>query len=231
MILLNPQNKMDKSDLARRAMYEVGGNYQAIAVYDQAAEWFERYAKEYPKGDKSDQALSDAVILRLGLGDEQKAIEDEATFRKNYGGSKPAQTASIAFAIGAHYAEKEQWEKAKTSLSGAMGVIAKAGPDIQVQAHAALGRSLSNIRGQQAAAGAEYAKVRALWSDPAGAGEEDRRVVSGREGTRLRVSVASARRSTRSVRRSSSPPKRSARPTSRPSSSPPTRARAPRTTS
>ena len=169
MILLNPQNKMDKSDLARRAMYEVGGNYQAIAVYDQAAEWFERYAKEYPKGDKSDQALSDAVILRLGLGDEQKAIEDEATFRKNYGGSKPAQTASIAFAIGAHYAEKEQWEKAKTSLSGAMGVIAKAGPDIQVQAHAALGRSLSNIRGQQAAAGAEYAKVRALWTDPAGA--------------------------------------------------------------
>ncbi|MBK6694174.1 MAG: tetratricopeptide repeat protein [Myxococcales bacterium] len=169
MILLNPQNKMEKSDLARKAMYEIGGNYQAIAVYDQAAEWYEKYAKEFPKGDKADQALSDAVILRLGLGDEQKAIEDEGTFRRNYGGTKPAQTAAISFAIGAHYAEKEQWEKAKTTLQGAMGVISKAAPDIQVQAHATLGHSLSNIKGQQGAAGAEYAKVRALWTDPAGA--------------------------------------------------------------
>lgn len=169
MILLNPQNKMEKTDLARKAMYEIGGNYQAIAVYDQAAEWFEKYAKEYPKGDKADQALSDAVILRLGLGDEQKAIEDEGTFRRNYGGTKPAQTAAISFAIGAHYVEKEQWEKAKTALSGAMGVINKAAPDVQVQAHAALARAYTNIKGQAGAAGGEYAKVRGLWSDPAGA--------------------------------------------------------------
>lgn len=50
-----------------------------------------------------------------------------------------------------------------------MGVISKAAPDIQVQAHTTLGHSLSNIKGQQGAAGAEYAKVRALWTDPAGA--------------------------------------------------------------
>ena len=33
--------------------------------------------------------------------------------RKNYGGAKPAQTAAIAFAIGAHYVEKEDWDKAR----------------------------------------------------------------------------------------------------------------------
>lgn len=187
MILLNPQNKMDKSDLARRAMYEIGGNYQAIAVYDQAAGWFEKYAKEYPKGDKADQALSDAVILRLGLGDEQQAIDDEGTFRRNYGGSKPAQTAAISFAIGAHYADKEQWDKAKTALSGAMGVINKAAPDIQVQAHAALARSYANIKGQQGSATAEYAKVRGLWSDPAGAVKRINEAYPGEdEGSRMR---------------------------------------------
>jgi tetratricopeptide (TPR) repeat protein len=187
MILLNPQNKMEKGELARKAMYEIGGNYQAIAVYDQAADWFEKYAKEYSKGDKADQALSDAVILRLGLGDEQKAIEDEGLFRKNYGGSKPAQTAAISFAIGAHYAEKEQWEKAKTALNGAMGVISKAAPDIQVQAHATLGRAYANIRGQQGAAGQEYAKVRGLWTDPAGSVKKIQEAYPGEdEGARAR---------------------------------------------
>ena len=32
---------MDKTELAKKATYEIGGNYQAIAVYELAAEWFE----------------------------------------------------------------------------------------------------------------------------------------------------------------------------------------------
>ena len=70
------------SPLAKKATYEIGGNYQAIAVYDLAAEWYERYAKNDPKAEKADQALSDAVILRLGLGQENEAIEDAKTFTK-----------------------------------------------------------------------------------------------------------------------------------------------------
>jgi len=59
-ILLNPRYGMNESDLAIKATYEIGGNYQAIAVYDSAADWFERYAKASNyKGEFSDQALSD----------------------------------------------------------------------------------------------------------------------------------------------------------------------------
>lgn len=168
MVLLNPANHMDKSPLAKKAVYEIGGNYQAIAVYDQAAEWYERYAKEDKTAEKADQALSDAVLLRLGLGDEPKAIEDATLFQRNYGQSKPTQAASVAFAIGAHYAEKEDWNMAQGSLKGSMGLIDRAGVDVQVQAHATLARAYSHMKGDQGAK-AEYQRVRDLWKDPAAA--------------------------------------------------------------
>lgn len=154
------------SPLAKKATYEIGGNYQAIAVYDQAADWYEKYAFADPKAEKADQALSDAVILRLGLGQPDKAIDDAKFFTAKYGASKPAQTASIAFAVGAHYAEKEDWDKAKATLSGSMGVINKAAPDVQVQAHATLGRVYTKLKNSDNLAKAEYAKVRSIWSDP-----------------------------------------------------------------
>ncbi len=160
---------MTNSPLAKRATYEIGGNYQAIAVYEAAADWYEKYAKADPKADKADAALSDAVLLRLGLGQDDEAIKDAQTFTRNYGASKPAQTASIAFAIGAHYAEKEDWEKTRATLAGYMGVIDKAAPDIQAQAHAVLARSYTNIKNGTNNAKGEYAKVRGIWQNPADA--------------------------------------------------------------
>ena len=170
MILIDPANKMEKSPLAKKAVYEIGGNYQAIAVYDKAAEWYEKYAAD-KSAEKADQALSDAVLLRLGLGTDQdvaKAIEDATLFQRNYGQAKATQAASIAFAIGAHYAEKEDWDKAQAALKGSMGLIDRAGIDVQVQAHATLARAYTKMKGDQGAK-AEYARVRELWKDPAAA--------------------------------------------------------------
>jgi tetratricopeptide (TPR) repeat protein len=155
------------SPLAKKARYEIGGNYQAIAVYDLAAQWYEDYAKADPKAPDADKALSDAVILRLGLGQEEQAISDAQFFTKHYGGSKPAQTAQIAFAVGSHYAEQEKWMDAEKALRGSMGTIDRAAPDVAVQAHATLARTYTKIRGNDNNAKAEYAKVRSLWSDPA----------------------------------------------------------------
>ena len=160
---------MTNSALAKRATYEIGGNYQAIAVYEAAADWYEKYAKADPKADKADAALADAVLLRLGLGQDDEAIKDAQIFTRNYGASKPAQTASIAFAVGAHYAEKEEWDKARATLSGYMGVIDKAAPDVQVQAHATLARSYVNLKNGAGNAKTEYAKVRGYWQNPADA--------------------------------------------------------------
>jgi tetratricopeptide (TPR) repeat protein len=157
MVLLNPQYRMDKGDLAKDAMFKIGGNWQAIAVYDQASDWYERYAKENPKRKDADKALSDAVVLRLGLGEEDQAVADVKEYQKDYGNSNAVETAQIAFAIGAHYADKEDWEGAKKALQGAMATLDKAPPDIQVQAHATLARAMNHLKAQ-AQGKLEYAR-------------------------------------------------------------------------
>ena len=164
MVLLNPTYKMEKSELAKDAMLKVGRNWQAIAVYDQAADWFERYGKENARRKEADKALSDAIVLRLGLGQEDQAVADVNQYKKEYGNTNTTETAQIAFAIGAHYADKEDWDAAKKALSGAMGTLDKAPPDIQVQAHATLARAMMHTKAEGPAK-AEYAKVRALWGD------------------------------------------------------------------
>ncbi|MGO9714615.1 MAG: tetratricopeptide repeat protein [Polyangiaceae bacterium] len=168
MTLLNPQFRMDQSPLAKKATLEIGKNYQAIAVYDMASDWYEKYAKADKTAAGADQALADATVLRIELGQEDEAIADSKLFMRNYGAAKPEQTASIAYAIGAHYAEKEDWDKAKAALTGSMGVINKAAPDIQIQAHANLAKAYTHAKGggADAQAKAEYAKVRALWQNP-----------------------------------------------------------------
>src|SRR5215471_8125937 len=165
LILIKPENMMDKSELAKKAVYEIGGNYQAIAVYDEAANWFEKYARENPKGQNADKALSDATLLRLGLGQEEEAIKDAEAYNKQFGNTKPVTTAAIAFGIGAHYAEQENWDKARQRLSTAMPLIEKSATfDVVVQAHALLGRSFTNLK-KRGDATTQYAKVRSLWSD------------------------------------------------------------------
>jgi tetratricopeptide (TPR) repeat protein len=163
MVLLNPQMRMDKSELAKDAMYKIGGNWQAIAVYDQAADWYERYAKENAHRKNAATALADAISLRLGLGQEDQAVSDVKQYEKDYGNSNPTEAAVIAFAIGAHYADKEDWENARKALAGAMHTLDKAPPDIQVQAHATYARSLMHLKSAQAKP--EYARVRSIWGD------------------------------------------------------------------
>ena len=165
-ILIDPTYNLEKTELARKSVYEIGGNYQAIAVYDAAADWYERFARESKDMEKAPEALQDAVVLRLGLGQEDQAIKDAELFNRNYGTKKPTQTAQIAFAIGAHYIEREDWDQARKRLSSAMSLIDRnATPDVQIQAHAMLGRVYTKINNPTNAA-PEYNKVRNSWKDP-----------------------------------------------------------------
>ncbi len=165
MVLLNPQYRMEKSELSKDAMFKIGGNFQAIAVYDQASDWYERYAKENPHRKSADKALSDAIVLRLGIGQEDLAVADVKQYQKDYGNSNAVETAQIAFAIGAHYADKEDWDSARRELTRAMGTLDHAPPDIQVQAHATLARALMHLKGTGNGAKGEYDRVRRIWGD------------------------------------------------------------------
>ncbi|MCU0680779.1 MAG: tetratricopeptide repeat protein [Polyangiaceae bacterium] len=172
LILLDAKYKMDKTELAKKSTYKIGGNYQAIAAYEQAAEWYERYAKTFPDGDKADQALSDAVVLRLGLGQEKEAIDDADLFTKKFSAKFPTQAAQVGFAIGAHYAEREDWGLAARRLQGSMGLIDRSGtPDVKAQAHALLGRAYLRTKHENQAGG-EYKRVQGIWADPKGTAEK-----------------------------------------------------------
>jgi hypothetical protein len=163
-VLLNPQYRMEKTELAKDARYKIGGNWQAIAVYDKAAESYELYEKENSKRKNADKALSDAIVLRLGLGQEDEAVNDVKEYRRNFGATNSTETAQIAFAIGAHYADKEDWEAARKALAEVMNTFGKAPPDIQVQAHATYARALVHLKATAQAKG-EYDTVRRIWGD------------------------------------------------------------------
>jgi len=102
----------------------------------------------------------------LGLGQQDQAIKDSDLFQKQFS-NRAAQAAQIAFAIGAHYADKEDWAAARKSLDRDIGKIDKnATIDVQIQAHALLARVNDKSGGGQKAR-QEYDKVRATWNDPA----------------------------------------------------------------
>jgi TolA-binding protein len=187
MVLLDPKFGFAKSPLAFKAMYEIGGNYQAIAVYDKASEWFEKYAKETSyKGETADQAISDAVVLRLGLGMEEEAIADASNFNKYFGARKPAQAAQIAFAVAAHYGEKNAWEDVVKRLTQSIGTIDRqATLDVRVQAHGLLGRAYANTKRRPNAAG-EYNKVLSAWRDPQKAVSEIQSIAGDTDDARTR---------------------------------------------
>ncbi len=146
-------------------------------MYDRAADFFERYVDQTCKklrkcGEFADQALSDAVVLRLGLGQDKQAIDDSNDFNRYFGRRKPDQVAQIAFAVAAHYGEKKDWENCRKRLAASMRQIdSKATLDVRVQAHALLARAYANMNSGRGA-NSEYGKVVKLWSDPAKAVKE-----------------------------------------------------------
>lgn len=168
-ILLNDKYGMQDTDLAHKAIYEIGGNYQAIAMYAQAAEYYERYAETVKyTGDDAVQALSDAVVLRLGLGQQDEALANATKFRSKFGGRKPEQAAQIGFAIAAYHGDNGNWREASSTLSGQMmGLIDKSATlTVRMQAHALLAHASAQLKAYPAAR-REYASVTALWKDPA----------------------------------------------------------------
>lgn len=166
-ILINPKYGLNKSPLALKATYEIGGNYQAIAAYDRAADYYEKYAEDSSyKGEFAPKALSDATVLRLGMGHEQKAIDNAKNYNKYFGRKDPAMTAQISFAVAAHYGEKQAWSEVTKYLNTGMRMIdQRATLDVKVQAHALMGRAYAEQK-RGANARTEYNKVIGYWKDP-----------------------------------------------------------------
>jgi TolA-binding protein len=65
-----------ESEHAPDTLYFVAQSHQAVAHYREAAERFEQFAEKHKKDKRSADALQNAYLYRLGIGDEEQAQTD-----------------------------------------------------------------------------------------------------------------------------------------------------------
>jgi hypothetical protein len=127
-----------------------------------AGKKIEDVAKEYTEEQRA-SALSNAVILRLGLGQEEEAIKDSETFDKRFGMKRKEQARQIFLAIGEHYVEKEEWKKGADRLDKFIKQFEKdARLDERLHARAMLGRAYRNTK-QDGQADKAFGEIRGDW--------------------------------------------------------------------
>ena len=145
------------SEWSRRAMYLIGANFHALAFYESAADYYEQFAEKYPKSlgqdctdlDKeggtcavANEALQNAVFFRLGLGDEERALQDASLFEKNYNRKFPRKTSQVVYSIGSIYERQQDWQKLIGHYTSFLRRYRKtAMPHETIQANVAVGRA------------------------------------------------------------------------------------------
>lgn len=77
--------RFPRSPLARRSTTRLARAYDAIAWYEQAAEQYARYARQFAGERDAVAALERAIELRHGLGQADRALELYALFDRQYG--------------------------------------------------------------------------------------------------------------------------------------------------
>jgi hypothetical protein len=150
----------EPADAAARAR-SAASRATTIGEYELAATELERAAALEPRSATAKYELSDAIVLRLGLGQPAKADADAAQVLKLWGATDPALAAKVAFVGGAWASEHDDPAGAERELTQAMPVIDRGPLWLRLVAHATLGRALARHVSDGKAA-AEYARVREL---------------------------------------------------------------------
>ncbi len=119
-------DKFPESSLAKKAIYLTGANFQALALYPKAADYYEQFATRFPGEDgkgcteaekaadtcpKASEALQDSVFFRLGLGDDQKAVDDAKLYEKNFAKVHPRETSQVVYSLASIYERQGDWKK------------------------------------------------------------------------------------------------------------------------
>ncbi|MFI5298895.1 MAG: tetratricopeptide repeat protein [Polyangiales bacterium] len=122
----------------------------------------EDVAKEYTEEQRA-QALSNAVVLRLGLGQEDEAIRDSDSFDRRFGTKRKEQARQIFSAIGEHYVEKEEWKKGADRLSKFITQFPESRLDEKLHARALAGRAYRELK-QNADAEKMFGTIKQDWA-------------------------------------------------------------------
>lgn len=150
--------------LATQAMHVLAGLHRGVGEYASAAEWLERFAAAQPRAEPAPRALGDAVELRLGIGDADRAAKDARLFEKAYGATRPIEAAAALLAVATYAVEHEAWSEARATLAPSLALFDKAPADLRLRAHVLLARAHAHTPGGAASAAKEYALVRDGWA-------------------------------------------------------------------
>ena len=162
--------KYPTSQHSKDALYQLGGNYQRVAMFGKAADRFEQYSEKY-KGDKeAPHALQNAYLFRLGLGEKDKAAQDIVKYEDLYKKKDPKEAARIFWSrneLEATDAERMAHAQEYLKLYGKTG-----GTDRRVVAEAMIGQILWR---QSCSKALLYDSCMAIQRSKATAGEDRRK--------------------------------------------------------
>lgn len=144
----------DDEDLAPRALYAIGQNYHGIAVYSEAARFYELFVDKYrtnttacvPEDQVSEVpcsmlALQNAAAFRGGLGQYEEAVRNYDRYTEMFPGDKE-QISELKFNTGRIYFDQGQYDKAIERFEEYLQRHAKLGPaSREIAALASIGRS------------------------------------------------------------------------------------------
>jgi TolA-binding protein len=87
--------------------------FESIAQFTDAARYYEAYDSRYPQAEKREDALYNALLLRVAAGDNDEAVRDGNAFLKSFPSSRSVD--EVYFMIGrAHEADKHWSQAAQT---------------------------------------------------------------------------------------------------------------------
>jgi tetratricopeptide (TPR) repeat protein len=149
--------KYPESEWSKRALFLIGSNFHALAIYDVAADFYEKFAIKYPSEDGASctdaekkagtcaiaqDALQNAVFFRLGLGDEEKATADAKVFEQNYRKKFPRESSQVNYSLGSVYERQGDNKKIVAHYSSYLKAYKKtAMPHELIQANVTVGRA------------------------------------------------------------------------------------------
>ncbi|MGB8329819.1 MAG: tetratricopeptide repeat protein, partial [Polyangiales bacterium] len=158
--------RFPESELSKKAIYLIGQNFQALAYDEQAAKYYEQFARKFPgedgtrcsSADKQNgicpnaiEGLEQATFFRIGLGDDKTAMEDSDLFARNYKRKLPRQTSQVMFSIGSIYERQKRWFEVISHYRDYLAKYGKVGmPHQLIEANTAIGRAFweLNKRGE-----------------------------------------------------------------------------------
>jgi tetratricopeptide (TPR) repeat protein len=150
--LLESMGDDAREDIRARAVARMGVAYGRVAYYHLASKYLELYFAKYAgvKGNNEARrplvdaraAISDAVVYRKGLGDDDKAIENSLRYVAHRD-TKPAEKAEAFFNLHAIYDKQGDVDRIVRHLREYVSRHGDAGgTDRLIQAHARIGLAL-----------------------------------------------------------------------------------------